>query len=337
MSIENRYDFFYLLEAVNCNPNGDPDMGNSPRQDFETGRGIITDVAVKRRIRNYVLDASDENILMQSGTSINKEIAKTVAEVNNVQDFKTFKTNVKVDESAKRMCEKFWDVRAFGGVLTTGRNAGQIRGAVQLGMSTSYDAIYPEDITITRMCYTEGKDFKTIEEYEEEEKNRPDDKKRTMGEKHFIPYGLFPIRGSVSACVAEKNGFSDEDLNLLWESCLQAYAHDISSSKQGMSVVSPMIIFKHVGTQAKENDEQNKREAKLGCASLHSLYNLIHVKKKDDVEFPRSFDDYEFNIEFDKIPRGVVLGIKTAPFSEILWGDDARKEFEKCENCTGRH
>lgn len=322
--ISNRYEFMILVEAKDCNPNGDPDMGNLPRQDEETGLGYITDVAVKRRIRNYIDDAygDQENcqILMQKGASINKKIAESVFKVNSIEKAPSSYKNQKVLETAKDMTETYWDVRTFGAVLSTGLNAGQVRGAVQIGISESVDPIHVEDITLSRMCYTDGKDFTTLADYEKEEKERPDDKKRTLGNKKFISYGLYVVRGSVSACLAEKNGFTENDLQMFFEALIQMYNHDISSSKEGMSVVSPLIVFKHVGTQADNNPEQQAKEARLGCVAAHKLYRLLDVSKKDDIEFPRHYEDYEVVLNTEDIPSGVEIGIKEDAFAPVIWG-----------------
>ena len=231
-------------------------------------------------------------------------------------------------ESAQRLAEKYWDVRAFGGVMSTGRNAGQVRGAVQIAMSTSVDPIGVQDMTITRMCYTDGKDCATIEEYEKEENERPDDKKRTMGNKRIATYGLYIVKGSISASLAEKVGFTETDLNALNEALLQMYNHDISSSKEGMSVGSPLFLFKHVGTQDDANAEEKAREAKLGCAAAHKLFNLMNVQKMTEIEYPRNYEDYQVSFRFSEMPKGVEVGIKTAPFSEVVWGDDVKKVLE---------
>jgi len=327
--IKNRYEFMVLLEAKLCNPNGDPDMGNLPRQDPETEQGIITDVAIKRRIRNYVQDAFADRvgmgILMQSGTSINKKIAEAVLEVNEIKSFDKSFVNSKVYESAQKLADKYWDVRAFGGVMSTGRNAGQIRGAVQIAMSMSIDAIGVQDMTITRMCYADGKDFTTMAEYEKEENERPDDKKRTMGTKKIATYGLFVVKGSVSASLAERVGFSEEDLDALCEAILQMYNHDISSSKEGMSVVSPLILFKHVGTQDDANAAEKAREAKLGCASAHKLFGALKIQKKENVEFPRKYEDYNIAFEYSNLPKGIEVGAKSSPFEPVVWREDAKE------------
>ncbi len=320
--LKNRMEFVFLIEAKMCNHNGDPDMANLPRQDGETDCGIFTDVAIKRRIRNYILDAfqgiDGMDILMKQGTSINKKIAEAVFATSNVG--KENKSTAAINNARMEMCRRYWDVRTFGGVLSTGLNAGQVRGAVQIGMSTSLDPIHIEDLTITRMCYTtDGKDYKTIEDYEKEENEREDDKKRTMGEKKIESYGLYVIKGSISAALAEKCGFTEEDANALFEAILQCYNHDISSSKMGMNVISPVIIFKHVGTQNDNNQIEKAREAKLGCAPAYKLFDLLEIRKQDDVEFPRDKKDYLMLLH-SSVPKGVEIGIKANPFEPVLWG-----------------
>ena len=324
--LANRYEFMFLVEANGCNPNGDPDMGNLPRQDEDTELGYITDVALKRRIRNYIQDAygKDANmqILMQKGVSINEKIAEGTLAVNEITTFPKNFVNTKVSETEAYMTNRYWDVRAFGGVLSTGRNAGQVRGAVQLtGSNFSIDPIQPKSITVTRMCYTDGGDYSTLDEYKAADQKLSDDKKRTMGTKQFVPYGLYLVRGSVSACLAQKNGFTEEDLDKLFEAIIQMYNHDISSSKQGMSVVGPLIIFQHVGTQAQENREQNEKEAMLGCAPAHKLFELLTVKKKENILFPRKYDDYDVSLNVSSVPNCVRVGFKSYPFEPVEWYD----------------
>lgn len=321
-SIKNRYEMMMLVEATMCNPNGDPDNGNLPRNDPETGIGYITDVSFKRLIRNYVEDTTCHKILSTCGASINMKIAEAVLAVNGIEKFDKNFVNKKVDESEKWMNEHYWDVRTFGGVLSTGRNAGQIRGAVQIAMASSVDPIEVSEITITRMNYTDGKDLTTLEEYKAENENRADDTKRTMGTKTFTPYGLYVVKASVSAALAEKNGFSEEDLAILQEAMLQMYSHNISSSKEGMSVVSPLIIFKHVGTQADTNSDQNAREAMLGCASAYKLFNMLSVCKKDGVNNPRKLSDYNITFKYSELPEGVEVELKEQPFSHVITDKD---------------
>ena len=340
--IKNRYEFMVLVQAKMCNPNGDPDRDNSARQDAATQLGIITDVSVKRWIRNYIGDAycgvATMEIMMQNGTSINRRIAEAVMDANGFANGEIPKdalgkdkkfVNKKVKESGEQMALRFWDVRAFGGVLSTGLNAGQLRGAVQIAMANSVDPIEPETITITRMAYADGKDFQTLKEYEQEEAERPDDKKRTMGNKSFIPYGLYIVTGTVSAAFAERTGFTEEDLNILWEAILQMLDYNVSSSKTGMSIVSPVIIFKHVGTQHDNNETQKEKEARLGCAPAHKLFGLLDVHKKDGVEAPRSLNDYEITFNYSKLPKGVELGLKSYPYEEPVWGREAFEEWDE--------
>lgn len=332
--IKNTYTVTCILEAVMTNPNGDPDMGNTPRQDIETGIGVITDVALKRRIRDYVEEAYGEEagmeILMRNGVSVNKEIAKAVLEVNGLQKFSEKFTNPKVRESADFINQKFWDARTFGAVLATGRNGGQVNGPVQFGIAMSVDPIHIEDMTITRMCYADGKDFTTIEEYEKEEAERPQDKKRTMGNKKVISYGLYIVQATISPSLAAKTGFTERDLQILFEAMLQMYDFNNTASKQGMRMASPLIIFKHVGTHP-ENPDEAAKEALLGCAPAHRLYNMLHVTKKGTVEFPRSFDDYEIALKVSEIEKaaasGVQIGFKDLPFADVVWEQKNPDEF----------
>ena len=324
--MNNRYEFMFFVEAKNCNPNGDPDMGNTPRIDPETMNGIITDVAIKRRIRNYIEDAFQHkyglDIIKRESSNMNKAIAEVVLEANNGTIDK--KGNKKVNESMKLACERYFDVRTFGDVLTTGLNAGQIRGPVQIAMATSLDPILPLDMTITRMCYTEGK-YTTLEEYDKLDNEMNDDSKRTMGRKQSIPYGLYVVKGSVSANLAEKTGFNENDLNVLFEAIMNMYNNDISASKTGMSVIQPLIIFKHIGTNP-NNVEQNIRETKLGCAPAYKLYELVEIKKKDGIEYPRDYKDYDVKINKNNLPNGVQIGFKYGPFDEIIWDNILEKD-----------
>lgn len=335
-TIKNRLEIITLVQAIMCNPNGEPDMNNIPRRDPVSGLGIITDGASKSWMRNYMLlahgDEPGMEILMQNGTSINKKIAESVLKVNGFgrkapKGFDSGK-NQKVAESAKDMCARFWDVRTFGGVLTTGLNAGQIKGPVQVAMATSVDPIDPRTITITRKAYAEGKDFLSLDEYEKEEAERPDDKKRTMGDKSYIPYGLYVLKITVSAALAEKTGFTENDLSMLLEALVQMLDANASSSKMGMSLASPVIIFRHVGTQPDSNSVQNEKEARLGCAPANKLFDILDVHKKDGVESPLSINDYEVVFNKSKLPRGVEFGLKTMPFEDVQWGEKALDEWD---------
>ncbi len=321
-AIENRYEILVLVNAENCNPNGDPNMNNMPRVDWTTGKGIITDVSIKARQRAYVASAFDGKsgyqILVRNGESLNKRIAEAVFEANGVSSFSKDEKNTKVDASAAIMCERYWDVRTFGGVLSTGLNAGQVRGAVQIGMASSVDDVEACNMSITRMCFTEGK-YPTLDEYDDAAAKMDDDKKRTFGDKNYIPYGLYVVKMTVSANLAQKVGFSEDDLKVLLESTMQMYDASASSSKMGMSVLSPIIVFKHVGTQADTNSEQGARERLLGCAPAYKLFDLLTIKRKDGVAAPRKYQDYNMNLHLSKLPAGVVCGIKKLPFSDVEW------------------
>ncbi len=318
--IKNRYEFMALVAAHMCNPNGDPDMDNRPRRIPEVGLGVISDVAQKRDIRDYIQTAfPEQDILMRSGASVNREIAGAMMDVIEKNSLKGVKAGEKAKETSQRLCEKYWDVRAFGGVMSTGRNGGQIQGPVQIDMAVSYDPIEVEDITITRMCYTSG-DYDTLQEFDDADAKMDENKKRTMGNKSFTPFGLYLIKGTVSASLAEKTGFSENDLDMLWESILQMYEHSSSSSKAGMSLVSPLIIFKHVGKAQKDNEKQQERQAKLGCAPAHLLYRLLSVKKKDSIECPMKVEDYDISFNASDIPDGVTVGFKYLPFDDVEWG-----------------
>lgn len=319
MAIQNRYEFVYYLACTNANPNGDPDMGNTPRIDPETMKGYITDVATKRRIRNYVQLAHGNepgmNIIIQQSTNINRHIAeaRAAAGVEGAKDKNS------VYAGRKKACELFYDVRTFGAVMSTGPNAGQVRGPVQIAFGTSLDSILPIDVSITRMASTDiiknGKG--TVDDYKKLEQETPEDKLRTMGRKQIIPFGLYEIRGFISANLAAETGFDDNDLNILFEAILNMYEHDRSASKGEMEVVSPLILFKHVGTDT--DAAQRARQAKLGCAPAHKLFDLVHVERKPDVKYPRSYRDYTATVALDKVPNGVEMGFKPDAFSPIVW------------------
>lgn len=319
MAIQNRYEFVYYLACTNANPNGDPDMGNAPRMDPETMKGYITDVATKRRIRNYVQLAHGEepgmNLIIQQSTNINRHIAeaRSAAGVEGAKDKNA------VYAGRKKACELFYDVRAFGAVMSTGPNAGQVRGPVQITFGTSLDPILPVDISITRMAVADGPKDGTVSDYLQWEQETPEDKLRTMGRKQIIPFGLYEIRGFISANLAAETGFDDHDLDVLFEAILNMYEHDRSASKGEMEVVSPLILFKHVGTDS--DAAQRVRQAKLGCAPAHKLFDLIHVSRKAEVKYPRSYRDYNAAVALDKVPAGVEIGFKMDAFSPIVWNE----------------
>lgn len=319
MAIQNRYEFIYYLACTNANPNGDPDMGNTPRIDPETMKGYITDVATKRRIRNYVQLAHGGepgmNLIIQQSTNINRHIAQARREAG----MEGAKDKNSVYAGRKKACQLFYDVRTFGAVMSTGPNAGQVRGPVQITFGTSLDPILPMDLSITRMATAENIKDGTVEDYLEAERSTPEDKLRTMGRKQVIPFGLYEIRGFISANLAAETGFDDRDLEILLEALLNMYEHDRSASKGEMDVVSPLILFKHVGTDT--DAAQRVRQAKLGCAPAHKLFELVHVEKKPDIRYPRSYRDYTARIALDKVPRGVAVGFKPDAFSPVVWND----------------
>lgn len=322
MAIQNRYEFMFYIQCVNGNPNGDPDMGNSPRMDPEDMHGYITDVAIKRRIRNYIQTAFEGqdgmNIIMQNATIINKTIAQIKEKANLEFGDKKPATIIKARQEA---CAMYYDVRTFGAVLSTGPNAGQVRGPVQIAFARSVDPILPLDISITRVCVTDtekAKKSKSAIEYEIAESNEDIDSLRTMGRKQFISYGLYEVRGFISANLAAETGFDDADLKALFEAILNMYEHDRSASKGEMSVISPLIIFKHTGTDS--DAAQRARQAKLGCAPAHKLFELVQIVKKPEIEFPRSYQDYDCRIRLSAVPSGVAVGFQENPFDAVSWG-----------------
>lgn len=318
MAIKNRYEFMYYVACTNCNPNGDPDMGNTPRIDPQTMQGYLTDVSTKRRIRNYVQTAyageDGMEIIIQQSTNINRHIARAKREAG-FED--CAKGKEAVYAGRRKACELFYDVRTFGAVMSTGPNAGQVRGPVQIAFGKSLDPILPLDISITRMAVAKTVGDNTVETYLADEANIPEDELRTMGRKQIIPFGLYEVRGFISANLAGETGFDDNDLKVLFEAILNMYEHDHSASKGEMAVVSPLIIFKHVGTDSDE--KQRIRQAKLGCAPAHRLFDLVKVEKKADIAYPRSYHDYIATVDLEHIPAGVEIGFQTDAFSEIVW------------------
>jgi CRISPR-associated protein Csd2 len=308
--IQNRYEFLFLFDCENGNPNGDPDAGNAPRIDPETMIGLVSDVALKRRIRNYVQIARGNQIpnavFVEHATNLNRPIARAHEETGGLPDAKRGTSKAKVEAAKHWMCESFFDVRAFGAVMSTGANAGQVRGPVQIAFARSVDPVLPLDLSITRMAVAETvKGATSSEEIARWEADQPEDKLRTMGRKALIPYGLFLGRGFISAHLAQETGFSDADLALLWEALLNMYEHDRSASKGLMSVHRPLYVFRHVGTDT--DPAQRRRQAMLGCAPAHELFDLVEVKRKDGVEAPRGFGDYEVTVHRDRLPQGVTL------------------------------
>lgn len=319
MSIQNRYEFLYLFDCEHGNPNGDPDAGNAPRIDPEDMRGLVSDVAIKRRVRNYVQVAqgnvAPNAIFIEHATNLNRPITKAHEETGGVPEKGASKGKVK--EACKWMCKTFYDVRTFGAVMSTGPNAGQVRGPVQFSFARSLDPVLPLDISITRMAVAEDvKGAKTSADYLKWENEQDEDKLRTMGRKNLIPYGLYAAKGFVSAHLSDDemgSGFSENDLALLWEALAKMYEHDRSSSK-GYMARRGLFVFKHIGNDA--TPEQRARQAKLGCAPAQALLDIgkvIDIQKnikemeKDSVKTPRRFEHYKVDVNKDKMPPGVEL------------------------------
>lgn len=288
--VKNRYDFVYLFDVTDGNPNGDPDTGNLPRIDIETGHGLVTDVCLKRKVRNYVLLASEEREKLRDGTHdifvmenaiLNDAIADAVKQVTEDKQTKNAQDRQKSQEI---MCRQYYDIRTFGAVLTTGANAGQVRGAVQMTFSRSIDPITSSEHTITRMAATDAKEAKTNESADDGGGNR------TMGRKATVPYGLYLCHGFVTPAFAQKTGFTEDDLALFWEALHRMFDVDRSSSR-GLMGPRGLYIFRH--------------ESKLGNASAQELFDRIRVERQTDL--PRSFVDYRVTIDDSNMPEGVTL------------------------------
>ncbi len=305
-TIQNRYEFLLIFDCKDGNPNGDPDSGNAPRVDPEDGHGLVSDVAIKRRIRNYA-QAAGQSIFIQHGTNLNRPIFEAHEQTEG--GFTGTKTKGKVGVARDWMCEHFYDVRTFGAVMSTGANAGQVRGPVQITFARSINPIFASEFSITRGAVAEDvKNAKTIADWLKWEAEQPEDKLRTMGRKSQISYGLFVARGFISAHLAQGTGFSEADLKVLLESLLNMYEHDRSASKGQMST-RKLIVFKHVGSDP-NNAEQNQRQAMLGCAPAHRLLDLgqvVSVRLLDESKPPRHFSDYEVVAEASKLPKGVQM------------------------------
>jgi len=316
-TIANRYEFLYIFDCENGNPNGDPDSGNAPRIDPEDMHGLVSDVALKRRVRNYVQAARGNTapnaIFVEHATNLNQSIALAHEKANQHYSADKKPNKERVDRARKWMCKTFYDVRTFGAVMSIGPNAGQVRGPVQMAFARSLDPILAIDSSITRMAVAgPSKVLASSAEYAKWTAAQPEDELRTMGRKALIPYGLYVAKGFVSANLAEGTGFSEEDLELLWEALLNMYDHDRSASK-GMMSCRKLIVFKHVGTDT--DLEQRKRQAKLGCAPAHVLLDLggaeddgtsiVRIWRKDEAKPARRFTDYEVVVDKERVPKGV--------------------------------
>jgi CRISPR-associated protein Csd2 len=289
MSLENRYDFALLFDVQDGNPNGDPDAGNLPRLDAESGRGLVTDVCLKRKLRNYVGLVKSEQppfeIYVKEKAVLNKqhERAYEAIGVSLGGDDKKRKSGGQdnVNNARQWMCHNFFDVRTFGAVMSTGVNCGQVRGPVQLTFARSVDPIVVLEHSITRMAVTT-----------EAEAEKQDGDNRTMGRKHTVPYGLYVAHGFVSAFLADQTGFSEEDLQLLWRGLEQMFEHDHSAARGQMSTRG-LYVFKH--------------DSKLGNAPAYALFDRVTAELNDGVVAPRAFSDYTVKVDESALPHGVTL------------------------------
>lgn len=286
-AIKNRYDFVVLFDVENGNPNGDPDAGNMPRVDPESGYGLVTDVCLKRKIRNYVETAKEEEqgyqIYIKENVPLNRSDARALESLkidgDKIKGLK--KEDPELDRKIRDfMCENFYDIRTFGAVMTifvkANLNCGQVRGPVQLGFAKSVDPVLPQEVTITRVAITTENDAER--------------KGTEMGRKYIVPYGLYRLEGYVSANLARKvTGFSEEDLELLWQAILNMFENDHSAAR-GKMAVRKLIIFKH--------------NSELGCAPAYKLFDSVKVERREEIEVPRSFSDYRIEIA-QELPEGV--------------------------------
>ena len=277
--LKNRIDFVYLFDVQDGNPNGDPDAGNLPRVDAETGMGLVTDVCLKRKVRNYVQVAMNladgYDIFVKEKAILNNEIDKAHddSKVKNAKD--------KTEAARKFMCKNYYDIRTFGALMTTGKNAGQVRGPIQLTFARSIDPIAAAEHSITRMAVATEK---------EAEKQGGDN--RTMGRKATVPYGLYLCHGFISANLAKQTGFNEDDLQLFWDALKNMFDVDRSAAR-GMMAAQKLIVFKH--------------SSELGNAPANKLFDLVKVEKKEGVAVPRSFNDYDVKIDKYGIPTNVEL------------------------------
>jgi len=309
-TLQNRYEFLFLFDCENGNPNGDPDAGNAPRIDPEDMHGLVSDVALKRRVRNYVQLARGNQmphaIFVEQATNLNRPIQRAHEATSANLGKAASKSQVRA--ARDWMCQNFYDVRTFGAVMSTGANAGQVRGPIQFAFARSLDPVLPMDISITRMAVAENvRGASTAADFQKWEDEQPEDKLRTMGRKNLIPYGLYLGKGFISAHLAEDTGFSEDDLTLFLEALANMYDHDRSASK-GYMACRGLYVFKHVGTDS--NPEQRQRQARLGCAPAHTLLDpgkIIDIQRVSSTESPRRFDDYAVTVHKQRLPAGVEL------------------------------
>jgi CRISPR-associated protein Csd2 len=283
-SIKNRYDFVIVFDVENGNPNGDPDAGNMPRTDAETGHGIVTDVCLKRKIRNYVELTKDES---EGFKIFIKEILndKLKAAYKHFGYKKKTEKTIKTEEvknAQKWMCENFYDVRAFGAVMSTGEYpCGVVRGPIQLNFAKSIDPVMPREITITRMAPTNEERAKTVE--------------TEFGKKNYIPYALYKAEGFISAKLSEKTDFTEDDLELFWEAVENMFEHDRSAAR-GKMIVRKLIVFKH--------------ESAFGNSPSHKLFERVNIVSKEKELPARQYSDYEISVDRSNLPEGISIDEK---------------------------
>ena len=278
IELKNRIDFVYIFDVQDGNPNGDPDAGNLPRVDAETNMGLVTDVCLKRKVRNYVQVAKSlaegYDIFIKEKAILNNEIDKAHDD-SNVKNAKD-----KTAAARQYMCENYYDIRTFGAVMSTGKNAGQVRGPIQLTFARSVDPIATSEHSITRIAVATPKEA-------ENQKGE----NHTMGRKATVPYGLYVCHGFVSANLAKQTGFSEEDLHLFFEALKNMFDQDRSAAR-GLMSAQKLIVFRH--------------DSELGNAPANKLFDLVKIKKATDA-IPRSFSDYKVFIDKDSLPNGVAL------------------------------
>ena len=273
MSIQNRYEFVYLFDVTNGNPNGDPDAGNMPRLDPESSKGLVTDVCLKRKIRNFIETAYENEpgyeIYVKEKSVLNLQNKRAYEALGITPEAKKLpKDEAKAREITAWMCNNFFDIRSFGAVMTTEVNSGQVRGPVQLAFAQSLDPIVPLEISITRMAVTNEKDL---------------ERERTMGRKHIVPYALYRVHGFISANLAAKTGFSDEDLQKLWQALQMMFEYDRSAAR-GEMAARKLIVFKH--------------DSVLGSQPAHKLFERVTVERVNGESGSpaAAYSDYRINI-----------------------------------------
>ena len=282
--LKNKIDFVYMFDVQDGNPNGDPDAGNLPRIDAETGEGLVTDVCIKRKVRNYVQvskrteEGQEEgyDIFIKEKAILNNEIDKA----HDDADVKAAKDKDKTAAARKFMCKNYYDIRTFGAVMSTGKNAGQVRGPIQITFARSADPIATAEHSITRVAVATPKEA-------ENQKGE----NHTMGRKATIPYGLYVCHGFISANLAKQTGFSEEDLKLFFEALKNMFDIDRSAAR-GLMSAQKLIVFRH--------------DSELGNAPANKLFDLVHIEKTTD-SAPRSFKDYKVTIDKEHVPAGVTI------------------------------